>query len=252
MTRARDRRWNSILVFGLLAAVSFGDEFRIFTDTQGRAIEAKVLSYDPVQGQVEIERKDGKRVWVSPRLFSEDDQRYVKDWVAAYRVLSEECLRISFDKQKIDSFKQGMTDDQSDRPMKGDIVSFEVSLQNRSKKPIEGLKIEYRYFINVIGSGQAADLLKTTPVVQYTVRHIDPSDRASFTTEELRIETHYNKIPVWANATGGISGFEYEKQTEDDLLGIWLKIYGPEVDGEAAVREICFPEDLSENYKWDD
>ena len=235
----------------LAAHITHAGEYHIFTDAQGRAIEARILSFDPVKGKAEIERKDGMRVWVEPSLFSGDDQQYVKEWIAAYRVLSEDCLRVSFDKRTMGSFKQGMKDDDSSVPMKGDIICYDITLRNRSKQPIRGLKVEYRYFINVIGSGQAADFLKKTRTEKRDINLIDPSERATFTTDEVRIEMHYDKITVWSDPNGGISGFEFRKTSEDDLLGIWVRISGPSVDGEPVIREVCYPENLKDKVSWE-
>ncbi len=238
-----------VLIFPLLAK---SGEFRVFTDTQGRAIEARILSFDPVKGEVEIERQDGKRVWLSPKLFSGDDQRYVKDWVAAYRVLSDDCLRISFDKVKVDSFKEGMTDEERvATASKGEIICYEITLSNRSKNPFEGLKVEYRYFIRVEEDKTDKTFLKNIPVGSSTIKRIEPGEKVTFRTRETRVETRYSKTEqtTWSS---GFVGYALDQISDDKLLGIWLRIYGPPVEGEPAVRDVTDPESLQQEVGWND
>jgi hypothetical protein len=41
------------------------------------------------------------------------------------------------------------------------------------------------------------------------------------------------------------------KVSEEELLGIWLKILGPDVEGRPAVRDIYFPEKVQDmNMTW--
>lgn len=242
----------ALLIF-VGVSIAHGNEFRVFTDAQGRAIEARILSFDPVKSEVEIERKDGKRVWVSPTLFSEDDQRYVKGWVSAYRILSDECLQVSFEKKSGENFKKGMTDTENVKTAsKGDMMRYEITLRNRSKLPIEGLKIEYRYFVKIKGSGQTRDSMKKIPTMKKTVSRIDPGGRTSFSTDEIAVEIRYDKIRVTDRFTGTFEGYEFRKVSEDELMGVWLKIYGPPLEGEAPVRDVCYPEDLNKEVDWSD
>lgn len=229
-----------------------GGEFRVFTDTQGRAIEARVLSFDHVKEEVEIERKDGKRVWVSPKLFSGDDQQYVKDWVTAYRILSDDTLRISFDKIKVDSFKEGMNDEERvSTASKGEIIRYEITLSNRSKNPIQGLKVEYRYFIRVEKDSTDKVSLKNVPKGTLSVNRIEPGEKVVIKTKEVRVETRYSKT-VQSRPGNSFIGYAIDQISDDKLLGIWLRIYGPPVEGEPPVRDVCFPEDLQKEVKWDD
>ncbi len=69
-------------IFAACAAQQGEDrqEYRRFTDNQGRTIEARVLD---VQGQrVRIERADGKQFTVQISIFSEADQQYIRNLAA--------------------------------------------------------------------------------------------------------------------------------------------------------------------------
>jgi len=61
-------------------SVSDPTEYRQFTDTQGRTIEARVLR---VQGdRVTIQRSDGRQFTVAISIFSEADQQYIRSLAA--------------------------------------------------------------------------------------------------------------------------------------------------------------------------
>ena len=82
-----------------MAGVACADTYRTFTDVKGREINAKIISYDAAKGRIEVERKDGNCVWVAPAIFSDADQAYIKQWIEADLMLSENTLRISFKKK---------------------------------------------------------------------------------------------------------------------------------------------------------
>jgi hypothetical protein len=236
-----------------LAVAGEGRDLRTFSDTQGRAIQAKILAFNAGRGQLQIEREDGKKSWVGPGIFSESDQQYIKEWIVADRTLSDKNLKITFDKKKIDSFKTGMGDGFSTKKeaaSKGDIVCYEVTLVNRSKEPVENLKIAYRYYVEVGGSGRNADTMRRIDPVKMTLERIDASGRTTFMTDEIAIAIHYDKIKILERVTRVFKGYEYKKLTEDRLLGIWIKIYGPPVDGAPSVRDVSYPEDLMEKVSW--
>jgi hypothetical protein len=67
------------IVFQFLFVVKgFGDDgFRSFSSSDGRAIEAKIVAYNGARNVLQIERRDGKSVWLSPALFSVDDPSYL-------------------------------------------------------------------------------------------------------------------------------------------------------------------------------
>ncbi len=238
----------------LAVPIAHGREFRIFTDDQGRAIEAKVISHDPVKGNVQLERTDGKRVWVSPGLFSAGDQAYLKEWIAANRVLSDDSLRVSFDKTRVDHVKKGMTDEErTSEGVESDIICYEITLRNRSRKPIEKIKIEYRYFVETEGDNIPRGTLKDVKTGTLTVARIEPGERVMVKTGNLSLDEKFSKTAVYDTRSSGSNqfvGYEMDKKSEDKLLGIWLKMYGPEIDGEPAVRDVSDPEDLQEEVKW--
>lgn len=251
------RKYAAFLVLTcLLNPVARGGEFRIFTDQQGRAIEAKVISHDRIKGEVQLERQDGVRVWVRPNLFSADDQAYVKAWIDAYRVLSDDSLRVSIDKTRLEHVKKGMTDEErTTEGVESDIICYEITLRNRSAKPIENLKIDYRYFVETHMDGESDGDLKGIKPGNLSIDRIEPGEEVTVTTTSISIDEKFSKTAVYDTRFSGTSrliGYEMDKKSEDELMGVWLKVYGPELEGEPTVRDVCFPENLPEDFDWDD
>ena len=237
-----------------MALSVFGGEYRVYTNNQGQSIEAKIISFDPVRGTIELERKDGQRFKVAPKLFSEDDQVYIRQWITVNRVLSEKSLRVSVKRKRLGSFKEGLTDSELNTdPRKGDIVCYEITFKNHSKTAIENLKIEYRAFIQFTDKVEDKESIKELQTQTASIARIEPGKSVTIKTVEIATEERYEreKVEDPRRAAEDVVRYNYNKLSEEELLGIWLKIYGPAIGDEPTVRELCEPDDLSEDYKWD-
>ncbi|MBN2162834.1 MAG: hypothetical protein JXR25_01875 [Pontiellaceae bacterium] len=243
------------VVFAFIMALAVrAEEYRVFTDAQGRAIEAKIISYDSVKAVIEMERKDGQRFKVSPKLFSEDDRTYIRQWIDAYRILSDDSLQVSFSKKNVDSFKEGLTDvEVGVEAHKGDIICYEMTFKNRSKKPIENLKLEYRIFV-MVKDKENGDSVKKLETQTASIATIEPGKSITIKTVEATVEEKYTRTKIEDPRRGDEEDsvrYEYDKVSEEDLMGIWLKIYGPVIEGEPTVRDVCDPDKLPKESNWD-
>ena len=229
-------------------------EYRVFTDSQGRAIEARIISYDSVKAVIEMERKDGQRFKVSPKMFSEDDRTYIRQWIDAYRILSDDSLQVSFSKKNVDSFKEGLTDvEVGVEAHKGEIICYEMTFKNRSKKPIENLKLEYRIFV-MVKDKENGESVKKLETYTANIEKIEPGKSITIKTAQATVEEKYTRTKIEDPRRGDEEDsvrYEYNKVSTEDLMGIWLKIYGPVIDGDPAVRDVCDPDDLPEDSDWD-
>ena len=87
-------RTQSLLSLALAGFSSMsGSEYRIFTDSQGREISAKLLRVS--SEDIYIEREDGLKAKVPLSKFSDSDQRYVKDW-AQMELLRSGAVKVRF------------------------------------------------------------------------------------------------------------------------------------------------------------
>lgn len=229
------------LAGGCIAAEENG--FRMFTDIQGRSIEARIVEYDSVKGKLQIERHDGKKSWVRPDVFAAENQDYIKDWIDADLILSERSLRISMKKQAM-----GKTGSKKENKV-SEKVCFEVTLDNRTEVPITGLKMEYHYFVKTLGSGTRKDSEKTVPGA-LNVASLAPKERKQFNTNIVYLDTVYHTVTEYSRYSNNPL-VSLNKVSEDELTGIWIRIYGPAVDGVSSVRDVCYPTDLKEKVRWE-
>ncbi len=247
----------------LVVTVACADEYRTFTDTQGRTMEAKLLEVDPSRGRVHIECDDGRRVWVAPRIFSEKDQEYLRKWFNACEAISETSLEVSveLETKSVNNGKPLYDLGNRDDGMEGaqwavptQQISYNVILKNLSDMTVSGLRIEYRYFVDIVNKKNkvinryqvpglneiesirrnAQEMVRTT--MNPLARHFKLGRR---TSEEKDENGWYNSEVVEVN------------RGEDHLVGIWIRIYGLSVDECGPMREVSFPEDLKDVAEWD-
>jgi hypothetical protein len=246
----------SVVLVLLSVSIMQAAEYRVFTDAQGRAIEAKIIAHDSVEGLIQVERTDGRRVWVQPALFSPDDQTHIREWIDAYRVLSEDNLRVAVEKIKVRTFKKGMTDEERTREaVESEVICYEITLQNRSRQPIADVKIEYRLYVETDADDLPENVVKGTKPEILVIDRIEPGKRISVRTGNLVLEKKFKKEAVYEELYMGgpreFKGYDIDKISEDDLLGIWLRINGPPLDGEPTIRDVSEPEDLAEDVDWE-
>ncbi len=232
----------------LAVATAFGGDYREFSDMQGRVIKAKIVEFDSVKGKLLIEREGGKQVWVRPSVFSEPDQDYIKEWFAAEQVLSEKNLRITLKKQN-----DAVHEKESDRDcaFDGEALRFEVTLENRTEDPIENLKIKYRIFIAVEDKTVDGEDYTRPVSGELVVEHIAAASSVAVLTESATYGKRTGTIEVvYSNKKTRITDTEEKVISDEELIGIWLKVIGPEIGGEAVVRDVCFPESLMKKVEW--
>ena len=71
-----------------------------FTTPDGRSLNAVIKGYSDQNGKIQIEREDGKKLWVLATVFSEPDQEYVQQWIAFDRFRSPSTFKIKVDSEK--------------------------------------------------------------------------------------------------------------------------------------------------------
>lgn len=201
--------------------------YRNFTSTDGQSLNARVLEYDSKSKRVQLEREDGKRSWVKAAIFSKEDQVYLEKWEQASGFLSDAFFPI-----RIKDF-----DEESNKYKES--CWYEVELENRMNRTLENVRIEYFILI------QRKDL---------KVKSVE--DRVSSGTIEF--EPIYPRTKVFGETKKAALFVQCERDlgrgdvpiSKDDLIGVWFRIYGPSVDGEVLVRDVCEPKDLQKKYKW--
>lgn len=243
------KKWYLVLLALLFAgtiSAEDNDGFRTFTDTEGRTIQARILDYDAVKGRIQIVREDGKKAWVSPNVFSDTDQAYIGEWVAADCVLAEKNLRVSVKECRRERFGDGNDTE------RGEVLYYEVKLENRSGQDIQNLEIEYRVFIKVSGTGDSEDLEKQDGELIHT-GPVENGKTKTICTKDIRVTERYkSQTEASYDLTGySLPNVSLVKVSEEEVIGIGVRIYGSKVGGVPSIREFYYPEQIQgETLQW--
>lgn len=216
------------------------------TDKQGRSIKAEVL--DVTGDQVKIKRDDGQTFNLSLSLLAEEDQKKLKAWSAAEAAkalppgaIQVELSRGIFKTEKRDSdvtlvggeiIKNGRTTTE-------DKWGYKVTIANKTVRPLENLRAEYRLFATVddVHVKGKQGLKKKT--YQSALESIPELGRTVFQTETISaLKTKYN-----GNIVSAKTGDSTSRET---LYGIWIRIYR----GEELLYEESMPVSLMTAEKW--
>lgn len=223
--------------------------FRTFTAKDGRSIEARIVEYDARKGRVKILPRGAAVVWVAPGIFSELDQVFIKEWIAAASLVSEAILHVEICERK--SEKSGLKNTATPGYlMETETRYFEIKLQNRSKSELKNIEIEYRYYVKRTGS-RTDGSLNIPHSGWLKVKDLGPMRGTVVTTKTQRVETEFKE--TYVRRLGNSSGGSYQiakKKFEEEFQGVWIRIYGSKIEGVRPFRDITFPHDLRQKVKW--
>jgi uncharacterized short protein YbdD (DUF466 family) len=203
-------------------AVDF-EAYRIFTDTSGRGIEARLLSYDPYNGNAALLLKNGKQGTVSIEQFSADDLAFLERWQKAQEFLNNELLEISI------TFTEGKWEDAGN------------TNGNREKK-------EGQFDIYLINHGSSILSKLSIEYCQYQER-------------DGQILVYHNSIPMQDIAPG--KTFKTQREFTslrnsnsgflNEIVGARFRIMMPVPDDIPLAREVCTPQEWPlDEYPWED
>jgi len=226
-----------VLTIAFLSCVQA--EPQTLTDKQGRSIKAEVVS---VSGdQVRIKRDDGQTFDLPLSTLSEADQQKLTEWAKreAAKPLPADAITVLAARAKFNLRKtetpQTITTTYSDGTTSvttktlvttNEQWGYSVTVTNRTLKPIDGLRAEYRLFSEA-ASGNS------NGVASLTISAIKPRESVILRTSTVTLtKTNYKG--------------ESSKAVGSQLSGIWLRIYR----GDQFVYETSVPETLRTTEKW--
>ncbi len=230
------------LLLGMLCLVAHAeDEYRSFTDAQGRSIRLRVTACDLSRDSVTVQKENRQRVTVKISGFSAEDQAYIKEWHMANELLSERNLKIVCDDTVVFSRKEdikgteysGGTYDLTPTTVvvgykKYEETACRVSMENKGSVPIENARIEYRLYyeqdrMRVLKGEMNAPVLGTRKKVELLTKSVE--------------------IIKCSGKTSVTSG---------EIIGFRMRVYVKLPSGKEAIREYQHPTSLSASkYSWD-
>lgn len=219
-------------------SISLGEgTLHTFTTLDGRALKAKIKTYNERTKKIQIEREDGKLVSTLPSVFSELDQEYIQQWIAADQFMSLTKFRIKADSTETEISKN-----------KTEVV-YEITLENKTDYPFKDLRIEYRAFILSQGYEGCSDSSRVGGG-QLQISEIPAEKKISQQANPISLISQFTRVSESSRWEGSTT---YEKKTmRENLKGFWIKVYGPENDGTPTIREWYYPSNTSEDFSWTD
>jgi hypothetical protein len=199
---------------------------REFTDTQGRKLEAEIVS---VTGDMVALLRPGEKRPIGAKiaLFSEADQKFIREW-------AESNIKYSFDvaysKKKLDASKERM----GPETLITERWTYKIDLKNRVATDLSDLRVDYWLFTKSDeGKGKGTSRLQTSGSTR--LASVKGSSTASFETEPVEINKKQldggwrytdGSNPRASDGMGGIVVRVFDKKdrevfkfaTKDDLL----------------------------------
>lgn len=226
-----------LLLFSVLVLEAGESEFRTFTNPEGIEMEAKLtlVSGDDVY----IERRDGLATKVDISIFSKDDQKFIREWAKKDALTSGD----------VDAQFKTHVSSRSGWESTGGIrrkrwkEGYEVVVENNSDFDMKDVRIEYLVlkFEDAIAAEKRSEGVERKLKGSAKIGPIGKRSTGTVETEQFpMLETKLEPGFYWVG--GG------KKTSEDEMRGIWVKIYA----GDLLVAEVCRPENLSRKYTWDD
>lgn len=210
--------------------------FRSFYDRQGREMNAKLTQ---VSGDdVYIERHDGLSTKVNISIFSKDDQDYIRDWDRK-ETLRNDAIKVRFITDVEN--KSGWEDKGGGIVRKTWKESYGIELTNESQLALKNIRIEYLIF-------KFEDAMAAQKRSEGEVRHLTGETMLPTLKARSKVRARTKKFPMletklapgyrWAN--GG------KETSEDEMRGIWIKVFV----GEVLATEVSKPENLMRKESW--
>jgi hypothetical protein len=216
-----------------LSCGAFGDA-RIFTDSQGRAIEAELLQFEESSQTVTIKRKGSRQsMRVQLNIFSKKDQDYILEWgrlQALHDSRFEAVISKSSDKDgRLTSGTGASTDTYTDH-------QFNIRFENGTKNNLEDLTLEYVIFYEQEHyTDRASQKTEMKDGAFYKKEKISLPAR-----EDVEFSTDTIKLREWKTY--------YQAAISSDIHGIRIRLTMTLDSGQTTVREFCYPSGLKQTW----
>tara|TARA_S200000501_G_scaffold370010_1_gene410451 strand:- start:84 stop:827 length:744 start_codon:yes stop_codon:yes gene_type:complete len=118
---------------------------RTFEDQFGRTIKADLISHTGISSNEVKISKDGKQLNVKISLFSEKDQKFIRNWMKETPPMIDYVFRIEATLKQLGSFKSKSNSIYSSTSRsKTKTNAYEINLTNLTRQAVKDLRLEYR------------------------------------------------------------------------------------------------------------
>lgn len=219
-----------VFVFaGLILASAASIHGREFTDSQGRKIEAELVSHS---GNTVVINRAGKEFAVEVNMFSLEDQSYIRDWIKNNPDAVKYEFNFYVDLEKLKISQQDAAGGAYEDKLKTIPYSYEMIVFNKGIAPAEDIEIRYEIYIEDFVDVRGNRFVRM----------------ATGGEKKARTQTIAGKLESVTIPAGGRHDFERTVNTEfyidrdggrtdqaatDKMIGMRLRIYkGDKIVGE--------------------
>jgi len=208
-------------------------EYRTFTDTKGRAIEACIVRYDAAKKKVTLRCKNKGVKTVPANIFSEADQAYIASWNDAQYFLGKRSLGVTIN--RVSRKNTDASIEQGAMARKYYNHGFNIKIKNSTTLDFNDVTLEY-----VIYYSQERHIKRNTEKEEKQgTLHVEQAiNLPKKTTREIKTET----VSLYTYRESGYD--EHWPDLDGDVDGIMLRLSMKTASGETVTREVKYPEGL--------
>lgn len=200
----------TFVLLTLAAASPVNAESRTFTSSDGRTVEAEVISSTP--DMVTLKLNTGQTVATSVNRFSEADQTYLAAWRKEHPTEIKYALTTNYTKSKTDSSKGSV----SGKTITTETWLCNMKVTNRSGQTLENLKVKYDIYCNEFDDNSSNMVLKKTSN-EASISSIKNLQELVIPTKEVRLKLVQLKAGYYY-VDGG------RARQKEDLAGMTITI----------------------------
>ncbi len=226
----------------LCCSLSRGEEgYHIFTDTQGRAITARILTFDVHKQIMLVQLESGKQGKIPLDQLSDADKEYVQTWNKSKDFMDERKFKISAKRKKYDNDEKSSRDYNSKREV--DNMGYELEFENRSDTPFGEIKVEYCIFYEQEVAQGGNKCLQGVYCGKLDVDKMPARAKKELETKKVLI--YKDELDAdWYYGSGA------DNVQRGEVHGIWLRASIELPGGEKIIRDFCLPDSLANSRKW--
>ncbi len=240
----------------LLSAVSASAQEREFVTLDGNRILGVIASYDMGSDMVTIETFGKKKVSMKAANFRDEDFIFIRDWDAVRLFSQNTHFRMYVDgpltRAKFTKYlwrrPPGKIEPYVTFSIDHERVGYDVKIDNMTGYDLENVEFKYCIYyeqerMDSVKEEKVADLVVRPSVVKYAIMPNASQKRFESNTVVLRHKEFQH--PGNFDYLAGDGRFLRKR-----MIGMVLRVSMKTKSGQAAVREIRMPKDLSEEYAW--
>jgi hypothetical protein len=244
------RKFVLALILLCAAFSTIASDFRLFTSTDGKTIQGKVIRIEPKDKKVTIQRDNGVMVTVPMAIFCAEDQEHFKEWIKFEGIQSESKFKISCSRRVVKkwteemlgtiNYTSGATEkNQVVGKKKFNEIGFDIAIRNNNNYDIKNVTVKYCIFYEQdSGGGSKAGVRfgsEKLELIPSRTEHVISSK----TVQVCKLETN--------------AEFLNSRVEKGDVDGIWVKICVEDKNGNLiTLRETSTPDSLLKSKTWSD